>query len=171
MMDWSLGRFNWETVADLPAWAGFEPAASRHVRVVFAPEGRDKSPMTQDERALADWLPPPHDAQARTVLGHFLAAYPACREVCLTEWDETLPEITTPGGMIAVMTLRTVFIHQVSRGGVPFVGYEFDTVCDDEQGAGILLHGDRIVEVGGAEVAFLLWIAENDRAGKPTGYR
>jgi hypothetical protein len=44
----------------------------------------------------------------------------------------------------------------------PYVGFEFGCTWDDEHGLGVLMHGERVVDVGGAETAFLLWIAERD---------
>ena len=66
--------------------------------------------------------------------------------------------------------LHAVHVHQVAlralndelADGVPYVGFEFGCTWDDEHGLGILMHGQRAVEIGGADTAFLLWIAEQD---------
>ena len=58
--------------------------------------------------------------------------------------------------------LHAVHVHQVTKDGVPYVGFEFGCTWDDEHGLGILMHGQRAVEIGGADTAFLLWIAEQD---------
>jgi hypothetical protein len=58
--------------------------------------------------------------------------------------------------------LHTIYVHQVQKAGLPYVGFEFGCTWDTEHGLGALMHGARVVEIGGAETAFLLWIAERD---------
>jgi hypothetical protein len=58
--------------------------------------------------------------------------------------------------------LYAVNIHQLDNDGVPYVGYEFGCEWDEEHGLGVLMHGTRLIEVGFADTAILLWIAERD---------
>jgi Domain of unknown function (DUF6985) len=51
------------------------------------------------------------------------------------------------------------------KDGVSYVGVELFSRWDREHGAGVLVHGSRVVEVGGADTAILLWIAERDAGG------
>jgi len=60
------------------------------------------------------------------------------------------------------MALQEINVHQIEKAGVPYVGYQFSCKWDEEHGLGVLMHGDRVVEIGGAETAFTLWIAERD---------
>jgi hypothetical protein len=55
-----------------------------------------------------------------------------------------------------------VNVHQVQKDGIPYVGFEFACTWDEEHGLGVLMHGTRTVEIGGADTAFLLWLAEVD---------
>ena len=48
------------------------------------------------------------------------------------------------------------------KDGLPCFGYEFGCTWDGEHGLGVLMHGKRVVEVGGADTAFTLWIAKRD---------
>jgi hypothetical protein len=50
----------------------------------------------------------------------------------------------------------------VQKDGIPYAGFEFGCTWDDEHGLGVLMHGTRAVDIGGADTAFLLWIAEQD---------
>jgi hypothetical protein len=50
----------------------------------------------------------------------------------------------------------------VLKDGLPYVGYEFGRRWDGEHGLGVLMHGTRVVEVGGADTAMTLWIAKRD---------
>lgn len=67
MPDVQLDGTLWVAETDLKSWQGFQgrcgaygglsltaPSDGR-VRIVFAPEGRDDSPLTQDELALVQW--------------------------------------------------------------------------------------------------------------------
>ena len=60
------------------------------------------------------------------------------------------------------MGLYAVNIHQLDNDGVPYVGYEFGCEWDEEHGLVVLMHGTRLIEVGFADTAILLWIAERD---------
>ncbi|MFI6515723.1 DUF6985 domain-containing protein [Spirillospora sp. NPDC050679] len=61
-----------------------------------------------------------------------------------------------------MLDLHAISVHQVSRDGRPYVGLEFDCPWDDEHGVGVLMNGPRTVRIGGADTAYLLWIAEED---------
>lgn len=52
------------------------------------------------------------------------------------------------------LELQTVHLHNKWRDGLSYVGLILETGWDDGHGLGVLLHGDRIVQVGGADTAF-----------------
>ncbi|WP_238364302.1 DUF6985 domain-containing protein [Mesobacterium pallidum] len=161
-MDWTKGRFSWQARVHLPALAHVAPANG--VTLVFAPEGRGLAPLSEEERALAEWVPAHHADQARTVQKAVLAEYKdACSWVADVQ-GASLPVISGPEALGQVVTLKKIFVHQVSRDGRPYVGYQFECAWDGEHGLGVLMHGQRIVERGGADCAFLLWMAEEDAA-------
>ncbi|MFI9154114.1 hypothetical protein [Streptomyces sp. NPDC053367] len=66
-------------------------------------------------------------------------------------------------------TVRAVYEHSVTRDGVPYTGIAFDCRRDPERGVGVILHGDRVVHLGGAEVATRAEVAERDAADPRTG--
>ena len=72
------------------------------------------------------------------------------------------PEITQVDDLYDLVTLTSVDVHCLSRLGIPYVGLEFSCPWDHEHGVGVLTHGTRIVEVGEADTANLLWIAQQD---------
>ena len=105
--------------------------------------------------------------QKPALLTAVLDAYPKLRLDYFSDYDipvseDELPTIDTMAGLSRVMTLEAVSVHQIFQDGVPYVGYEFACDWDEEHGLGILIHKDRIVELGGADTAWLLWIAEED---------
>ncbi len=52
------------------------------------------------------------------------------------------------------LELESVHVHNKWRDGLSYVGLIFSTGWDDGHGLGVLLHGDRVVQVGGADTAF-----------------
>nr|WP_143393926.1 hypothetical protein [Fimbriiglobus ruber] len=64
-----------------------------------------------------------------------------------------------------LLGLHTIYVHQVQKSGLPYVGFEFGCSWDIEHGLGVLMNGTRVVQISGADTAFLLWIAEEDAAG------
>lgn len=55
-------------------------------------------------------------------------------------------------------------VHQVSKNNIPYVDDEFGCEWGDGRGLGVLVHEKRMVKVGYADSAILLWIAEEDTA-------
>jgi hypothetical protein len=53
-----------------------------------------------------------------------------------------------------------VFVHQIEKGGEPFIGIVLGCTWEVEHGVGILLCGSIALEIGGADTAFTLWIAK-----------
>ena len=45
------------------------------------------------------------------------------------------------------------------------MGNEFECKWDSEHGVGVLMHDNRMVEIGGADTSFTLWMAEQDLTG------
>ena len=82
------------------------------------------------------------------------------------EETELMPDITSSEDLRALIGLHTVNVHPVQKDGIPYTGFEFGCTWDNEHGLGILMHGTRTVEIGGADSAILLWIARRD-AEKP----
>jgi hypothetical protein len=60
----------------------------------------------------------------------------------------------------SLVGLHTVNVHQITRDGLPYIGYEFGCNWEEEHGLGALMHGTTVVQIGGADTALLLWIAK-----------
>lgn len=133
----------------------------------YAPEGRGDEPLTDDEIASVEWtvdnLPLIADALLPGVLTHYrsICAEPAGLE------PEDLPPVASTDGLLPLIVIRSINVHQISRDGEPYVGFEFDCSWDEEHGLGVLMHGTRVVKIAGADTAFLLWIARRDSERSP----
>lgn len=164
-MDFSFNEFCWQANVKLPAWSNFTQGDT--TKLIFAPEGRDGAPMDANEFALTAWVEENYEKQKPPLLNAVVEAYPDFRDQFFEDHDmeeneEALPTISSVDELTKVLALEQINVHQLSKDGVPYVGYQFSCKWDDEHGLGILMHDKRVVEIGWADTAFLLWIAERD---------
>jgi hypothetical protein len=163
----TLENYWWVTQAQPESWGSFcaRGLTAPSVEVRFAPEGRGIEPLTQAELTLLEWFFAHEETVSAAVQHAILAAYPEIQADFGFESEdgqELLPDITTTEGLKSLVSLQSVNVHQVSHNGVPYLGFELSCTWDQEHGLGVLMHGTRLVEVGGADTAVLLWLAERD---------
>ena len=172
----------WKAETTFPSWKGFQSRMGAYgskdssktsdgkVKLVFAPEGRGTEPIATDETVLIEWFLENEPKVSKSLLTSLLQAYPALQKqygYSEQEKREFMPNVADTNDFKKLIGLHTVFIHPLDKfDGIPYVGFEFGCTWDPEHGLGILMHGERMVEVGGADTAFLRWIAEQD-AEKP----
>jgi hypothetical protein len=175
-------EFNWDqhfwvTSAKLPAWAGYQIRSGPYgnvsaqgrsdgtVQILFAPEGRDEGPLSDRERDLVKWLIDNQDSVHDAMLERLFDEYPTMREQCLDlfgkdEAKRVLPKLRSPNQLKDIVGISSINVHQIEQDGRPFIGVELDCTWEIEHGVGILLHGDQPLEIGGADTAITLWVAE-----------
>jgi hypothetical protein len=83
-------------------------------------------------------------------------------EYDLDEADNPLPIIKRHQQLKDYVGLSSIFIHTVAKDGTAYVGYQLGCAWEEEHGLGAMLHMDRVVEVGHADVGILRWIAKRD---------
>ncbi|MEP4034988.1 hypothetical protein [Pseudophaeobacter sp.] len=164
-MEFFFDRYFWQAQLQSEDWAAFTGGTA--ILLTFAPEGRGESPLRADERALADWVERNLAQQKPHVLAAIYQAYPDLRQQFFVDFDieeniQDLPSLETMQDLVQVIDLIGVNVHQISNDGIPYVGYEFSCAWDEEHGLGVLMHRDRIVELGAADVAMTLWMVEED---------
>jgi hypothetical protein len=175
--DFTWDEYFWVTTANLPAFAGYqirggaygsisaEGTSDGTVKLLFAPEGRADGPLKPDEVQLVQWVVDHQREVHDGMLNTLFAEYPAIREK-FSDWidedeiEQLLPVIGDPQELKKLVGVSSINIHQISKDGKPFIGIELGCTWDDEHGVGVLMHGDKGLEVGGADTAILLWIAE-----------
>jgi hypothetical protein len=164
----------WRSRTKLAVWAGFQArggpygakssnqASDGSVTVRFAPEGRGSEPLKANELALIAWFFEHENEVSQSLQQALVDAYPDLREQYGFDADgETdLPEVRDIEDLKSVIGLHSVNIHQVARDELPYIGYEFGCNWEEEHGLGVLMHGTKVIEIGGADTAFLLWIAK-----------
>ncbi|MFD9097807.1 DUF6985 domain-containing protein [Streptomyces collinus] len=162
-------EFSWRTRIHLPT-EGWTPGYAhvytsrvpRSLFLYFAPEGRDDHPLDDAEIASVAWtvanLPRLMDSLQSGLFTYHQA-------ICANADGPLAKDLTAldrPDEWKPLMSIESVYVHQISKDGKPYVGFEATCWCDAEHGLGVLMHDTHIVEVGGADTAVLLWIAEDD---------
>jgi|SRR6185437_1384429 len=167
----------WTTKAILPSWKGFQSrkgsygaqdtivASDGTVKIVFAPEGRGNEPLTSSEISAIDWVIEHEASMSQALLSFLLKEYPSLQKqygYSGKEEAELMPDIRAAEDLHSLIGLSAINVHQVQKDGIPYAGFEFGCTWDEEHGLGVLMHGTRTVQIGGADTAILLWIAEED---------
>ena len=178
LLEWD--GFFWSGNIKLPVWEGFQdrlgPYASRRarkasdgtVKLSVSPLDEEKqSPPSPEQAAAYRYLIAYQQRIRDSMLEAIFDEYPDYRASYiagydLDESDETLPVLDRPEQLKDLIGLSSVLIHPVVREGVAYVGYEFGCAWEEEHGLGAMMHQDRVVTVGQADVAILEWIAERD---------
>jgi hypothetical protein len=167
----------WTTTAEFPSWKGFRSRSGAYgaqdsaipsdgsVRIVFAPEGRGNEPLTDSDKSSIAWVIENEASISKALILSLLEEYPSLQEqygYSGEEKAELMPDIKSTEDLRTLIGLHSVNVHPVQKDGIPYIGFEFGCTWDNEHGLGILMHGTRTAEIGGADAAILLWIAERD---------
>lgn len=78
------------------------------------------------------------------------------------EDDESMPNVTATSHFKNLIGLSSVHLLTVCKDGSAYVGYEFGCKWDEEHGLGVLMHQQRIIEIGAADTSFDTCSAEKD---------
>lgn len=184
-LTWS--GYSWVGEITLPSWAGFQSRGGayglRSSRKASDGTARLHVAVDDDELEDDDPRPPPSAAQVKAlrhlldneatvatkVLKAIFEIYPEEREAYKDGYDltekelnERLPDLKGASGLKKLMGLSTVHVLYVESAKSAYIGFEFGCVWEQEHGAGVMTHRNRVVEVGQADASFLEWIAEDD---------
>lgn len=169
-------EYFWEASVNLEDWSGFqerngpygaissEKPSNGDIKIVFAPEGRGEEPINSDELELVNWFVTHQDKVIESIVKTLYHNYSQIKDSYVEEFGEEVkdlfPEVNSIDEINNVVGIISVNIHQISKNNIPYIGVEMGCNWEEEHGLGFLLHGDKIVEVGGADTAILLWMAE-----------
>ncbi len=86
---------------------------------------------------------------------------------CLTpdEAARLVPDVSAPTQLLPLISLGTITVHRIFSDGLAYIGLSFGCTWDHEHGLGVLIHGSRIVSVGGCDTSFMEWIPQSDARG------
>jgi len=151
---------------NLSAEANVSNGEAAEIHVAVAPEARDTAPLNPDEIGLVGRVVESLDETSEAALASFLRYYPVMKKNLdgydAEEREALMPDVTSVQELSSLIDLKAIWVHQITKSGLPYVGLEFDCTWDEEHGLGILMNGIRVVEIGDADVAITLWIAEGD---------
>lgn len=134
------------------AWKKYLGRKATPLELAFNPEGADENvPPTATQIASAE------RAAKDTKLVQAVTA--AIRERYAKELGKRRLE--------EMVELQEMFVQPLERDGVAFVGFGFSAAWDREHGLGVLTHATRVLEIGGAEVAFVTWMAKRHTGPQP----
>ncbi len=77
--------------------------------------------------------------------------------------DEYMPNVNNIYDFSKLMRPNRIYILDIEKNSYSYIGFSFLCSWDDEHGCGVMMHKNRVVKIGGADVAFLTWIAEEDK--------
>ncbi len=78
------------------------------------------------------------------------------------EKDEVMPDVIGIVDFKKLLIPKRIYISNIENNEMPYVGYHFLCTWDEEHDFGVMMFEDRVVKMGGADTAFLSWIAEED---------
>ena len=132
------------------------------------PTGAGPSP--EQELAIRNLL----DKEAE-VIGNLMAGIHA--EYCKAHandpfWFKDLPKLYSPSGLKKLLRCTNIHVSEYHLGGVAYIGFYFECAWDVEHGLGVLLHNDKVIQVGQHEAVTDIPDADNLPDDiKPTPYR
>ncbi|WP_143774430.1 DUF6985 domain-containing protein [Niastella vici] len=130
---------------------------------IGADMGDDDPKVTGDHVNAYNYLTQHQEKIKAALLQGLLKEYKNIQEhYGYAEDDELMPEVDNVSQFTNLIGLSTIHILNISKDDTAYVGYQFGCTWDDEHGLGFMTHKDRIIEVGGADISFMSWVAKRD---------
>jgi len=181
---WIRDGEQWDSVIRLPAWeASFSGEPGLHGLVVVDATEDESAVRAKYAPALAylrehqkilreAMLPELARTQNETnalVLQTFrdhpvqMALMPYMKDA-----EKQLRKTVTVDDARAMFTLGSVYLLPLRKDGMPYIGFHFESEMDPEHGLGVMMHGDRVVEVG-IEAAYYFGNYQHSAADRDGG--
>ena len=155
----------WRTEVHLPAWTAATEDSEAPVPVELMSEAPTPSEApTSERRQTLSYF---YELQAelfeivfRAIRAHYDEVRPKYVRFALKFPDFMGdPEVSMPADpdleqLARLHRLNGIFVHDVVRDGLAYLGLSFNATWEPEHGVGVLLLGRRVVSVGHADVSF-----------------
>jgi len=162
---------NYEGQITLAAWKGFQSRqgfygskdgneTSNGLVKVFI-NGRQVDYVkttTQEQINSLNFLQENSEKIRDEILNALYRELPEIRDI----YDDLVPEINTISDLKKSIGLSIIHIMESDKDGFAYIGYELGCDWDDEHGLGIMMHKDRVIEIGQADTSFNSWITYKD---------
>jgi len=162
---------NYEGVISLPAWKGFQSRqgwygskdsnelSNGEVKVFVNGRQVDQVKTTTEEQINALGFLNDNDAKIRdAILQALLEEIPEIRDI----YEDLVPEINSIADFKPLLGLSIIHVMDSDKDGFAYIGYEFGCDWDEEHGIGVMMHKDRVLEIGQADISFNSWITYKD---------
>jgi hypothetical protein len=171
------GELNGNAV--FPHWAALQSTAAANLCddagdgsfyvTVNSPAGAHDRPSPEQVAALRHLIDNAGDVFS-AVLQSIYDEYHWMREdfaECLTpdEAVRLVPDLSVPIELLPLLSFGTMTVHRVFNADLAYIGLSFGCTWDEEHGLGVLIHGSRVVSVGGCDTSFMEWIPQSDARG------
>jgi hypothetical protein len=124
-------------------------------------------PPAKEQVAAYAYFKENQAAVTQAIMAALLKDYTKIRRQWLKhDPDLDLPEIKTPDEMRKNVGLGTLHMFDVAKKGIAYFGLELGCTWDDEHGAGVVIHRNRVVAVGQADTSFTTDYAVDDGGQK-----
>jgi len=79
---------------------------------------------------------------------------------CFTPEDAAIlaPKLSAPIELLPLLSFGTLYVHRVFANGLAYIGIALGCTWDEEHGLGVLVHGPKVVAVGGWDTSHMDWI-------------
>ena len=93
-------------------------------------------------------------AVLKSLQTYYESMRPRYRSFLKGDFESLMPAVSTEEDLAPLIDLREVHIHPWHKDGIGYVGLQFGCSWDQEHGLGLIMHLDRVVDIGGADVSF-----------------
>lgn len=156
-----------EGVLQLQAWAGFQKKQDNYagkipegtVKVYIRGKEMNQSRVLTEAQANTIRFLAENDEKIRDVLlNGILKDFPRLKE----NYGHFIPDIENATGFKDHIRLETLYVSPSDKDGFSYTGFGFTCSWDEEHGAGVMMHKDRVVKVGAADTATDDWATFED---------
>ena len=179
--------YSWSGSATLESWRGFRdssgaygsqatetPSEGRVSVNVEVQHGDESRAIAIEQVEAFDFLLSRQYEIRDVILEAVFGLYPTWQKEIYECYDEDyleevkkfMPDLREISLLRDLMGLSTVHLLRTVKDGASYIGFEFGCSWEDEHGLGVLTHKQRIVDIGGADTAFIGWNAERDMRGE-----
>lgn len=119
----------------------------------------DASPMppSPEQVAAYQYLVDHQDEVTENVMAALVNDYARTRKMWIKhdpDIESELPEIKTTMQMRKHVGIGILHMFDIAKAGVAYYGLELGCTWDEEHGAGVIMHKDRVIEAGQADTSF-----------------
>lgn len=166
--DFEMEDDMYEGEVSLEEWDNLFQCEGPYILRFHIDEDQHTKTFTKIQKIGYDFLVEHAKELLEPILKELLEQWPAIQDMYgyegqpEAERQQQIPDVTNTNGFFSLLYPTHVHIFDFTCNGQPYIGIEFSCSWDREHAFGAMLCGNRIVEIGGADTAFLQWIAKGD---------